>query len=67
MRDTILLLEKENSELREKLAFAIDMLVLNHECAFCPMNDECKCPAPEKFDAIECTNRLTEFINLDWE
>lgn len=56
MHDTILLLEKENSELREKLAFAIDMLVLNHECAFCPMNDECKCP-PLK--SLTLSNALT--------
>lgn len=64
MHDTIRLLEKENIELRAQLNFAIDMMVLNHNCVFCPMSNECESNGSEEFDVIECTKQHTEFLKL---
>ena len=65
MYDTIRLLEEENDKLRLRLDFAIDMMVLNHDCFLCPMSSECEHegkPHDDEEVVIECREKIKSFF-----
>ena len=65
MHDTIRLLEEENHLLRQRLDFAIDMIVINHDCFLCPMSNECehKCKTQDDEEVvIECREKIKSFF-----
>ena len=64
MHDTIRLLEEENNKLRLQLDFAIDMIVLNHDCVLCPMSSECEYEfAPHDADRFAiCRNNMEKLF-----
>lgn len=64
MHDTIEALEKENHKLRYQLNFAIDMIVMNGDCALCAMSDECEYEfAPHSEDRfIDCKRNIEKLF-----
>lgn len=64
MHDTIEALEKENYKLRYQLNFAIDMIVMNGDCALCAMSDKCEYEfAPHSEDRfISCKGNIEELF-----
>ena len=64
MHDTIRLLEEENNKLHLQLDFAIDMIVLNHDCVLCPMSSECEHEGKphDEVIVIECHEKIKSFF-----
>lgn len=65
MYDTIILLEEENNKLRRQLDFAIDMMVLNHNCFLCPVSNDCEVEFVVNRDAediIKCRRKIKSFF-----
>ena len=66
MHDTIRLLEEENDKLRARLDFAIDMMVLNHDCMLCPMSNECEVEflvERDEEDIAVCREKIKSFFD----
>ena len=66
MHDTIRFLEEENNKLRLQLDFAIDMMVLNHECFLCPESNNCEVGFIVNRDAedvIKCRQKIKSFFD----
>ena len=64
--DTIEALEKENYKLRYQLNFAIDMIVMNGDCALCAMSDVCEYEfAPHSEDRFISCKRNIEKLFLE--
>lgn len=66
MHDTIRLLEEENDKLRARLDFAIDIMVLNHDCMLCPMSNDCDyefSPRDDEEAVIECRKMIKSFFD----
>ena len=64
MHDTIEALEKETYKLHYQLNFAIDMIVMNGDCALCAMSDECEYEfAPHSEDRfIDCKRNIEKLF-----